>query len=349
MYNKEKGQEMEQHIDSQIEDLLYSYFKGDIDEPGKQQLAEWLAADPSHKDIWNRHSEQWAIAASLYFMENEKNDFETNFSHLIKAEKQKHLHVVWRKWRNIAAVVLALISVGISAYYWGMENIVVEPQEILSELPARIITPMGSRSEVVLPDGTHVWMNSGTKLSFIYDKKEMVRNATLDGEAYFEVARDTSRPFVVQTKKLQVKVLGTKFNMKAYSEDHLENVSLLSGRVNVSLEQNMEKEYELFPNNQLNLNVETDDINLQPFSGADVIAWIHGEYRFSNLKFQQIAKDLERKYGVEIIIKSKRLANESFSGVFPADYSLEQIFREIDVEHRYVWFEKNKQWIIREK
>lgn len=335
--------------DPPIEDLIYSYFKGDIDQAGKKQLAEWLATDPSHKAIWNTYSERWAIASSPFFMEKEEEDFKAHFSSLPKTRKQSHRPFNGWMWYSIASSVLLCLAISISFYSGKQKKAPAETPQLAAEMPARIVTPLGSRTEAILPDGTHVWLNSGTELSFRYDKRKGVREAVLDGEAYFEVMRDTLHPFVVETKELSVKVLGTKFNVKAYSRDESENVSLLSGRVNVSVDQNRSTEYMLLPHHQLNLNVEDQNVELHSFLGNEVIAWIEGGYGFTNLKFEQIVKDLERKYRTEIIVKSKRLGNQTFSGFFPPDYTLQQIFSEIDVERKYVWIKRNNQWIIREK
>lgn len=338
-----------QSVDPSIEDLLYSYFKGEIDTAAKNQLAEWLAADPSHQQIWNAYSERWAIAASPYFMEKEEEDFKTRFSSLLSAGKPRRRRLNGWKWYSIASSILLCLAIGVSFYSGKLKKTPAETPQLTAERPARIVTPLGSRTEAILPDGTHVWLNSGTELSYVYDKQKGVRQAALDGEAYFEVMRDTLRPFIVQTKGLSVKVLGTKFNVKAYSRDESENVSLLSGRVNVSVDQDRSTEYMLLPHHQLNLDVEARNVELHSFLGNEVIAWIDGGYGFTNLKFEQIAKDLERKYGTEIVLKSKRLGNQTFSGFFPPDYTLQQIFSEIDVERKYVWFKRNNQWIIREK
>lgn len=339
-----------QSVDPLLEELVYSYFNGDINEAGKQQLAEWLAADPSHQEVWNTYSERWAIAASPFFMEKEKEDFQTCFSSLVRSGQPKKRRLNGWMWYSIASTVLICLMIGVSLYSGKKKSLSAEALTVTAEWPARIVTPLGSRSEAILSDGTHVWLNSGTELSFIYDKRQGVRKASLDGEAYFEVMRDTLRPFIVQTKELSVKVVGTKFNVKAYSNDESENVSLLSGCVNVSLDQMQSTDdYMLLPHNQLNLDVEAKNVEIHSFAGTDAIAWIEGGYGFTNLKFRQIVKDLERKYGVEIILWSKRLADQTFSGFFPSDYTLPQIFKEIDVERRHVWYKRNNRWIIREK
>lgn len=338
-----------QSADSSIEELIYAYFQGDINEAGKKQLAEWLAADPVHAKMWDIYSERWAIAASPFFMEKEKEDFDTRFASLVRTGGTTRRRLNGWQWYSVASTVLLCLTIGVALYSGKIKEEPAVAVQSTTEGPARICTSPGSRTEAVLPDGTHVWLNSATKLSFVYDREQGMRKASLDGEAYFEVKQDTLRPFIVQTKELSVKVLGTKFNVKAYSGDDLENVSLLSGRVNVSVDRDRSTEYMLLPHNQLNLDVEARNVELHSFLGTEAIAWIEGGYGFTNLKFHQIVKDLERKYGVEIILKSRRLANQTFSGFFPDGYTLTQIFSEMDVERRHVWFKQNNRWIIREK
>lgn len=338
-----------QSAGSSIEELIYAYFQGDINEAEKKQLAEWLAADPSHGALWDTYSERWAIAASPFFMEKEKEDFDTRFASLLQGGPPARRRLNGWQWYSIASTVLICLAIGVALYSGKTKEAPAAAPLWIAEGPARITTPAGSRTEAVLPDGTHVWLNSATKLSFVYDRQQRMRKASLDGEAYFEVRQDSLRPFIVQTKELSVKVLGTKFNVKAYSEDDLENVTLLSGQVNVSVDRDRSTEYMLFPHNQLNLDVKACNVELHSFLGTEAIAWIEGGYGFSNLKFHQIVKDLERKYGVEILLKSSRLSNQTFSGFFPDGYTLPQIFSEMDVERRHVWFKRNNRWIIREK
>lgn len=333
---------MNEKCDTQIENLLVAYFSGKTTPPEEEKLWEWLQSDPTHAAIWQQKSEEWALMHSTYFMEKEEVDWQRVRP---LAARQTPFQLWWQRGWKVAASLLLLLGMGLASYQFGLHQ---TQQKMTSEVKIEVTTPPGSRSEMTLPDGTHVFLNAGSHLSYRFDAHQQQRMVFLNGEAYFDVNRDTLRPFVVETSGLSVKVLGTKFNVRAYANDLMEDVALLSGHVEVwSTEIN--EPVELLPNNRLSLDRSTSGIELSTFEGEDMLAWMQGELKFSRQTFEEIAKTLERKFGVSIRIESPTLAEESFSGGFPAEYTLEQILQDVDVEHRYTWQQQKNVWIIRDR
>ena len=212
-------------------------------------------------------------------------------------------------------------------------------------------TPMGAQTKVVLPDQSVVWVNAGSTLRYGSDFNTNGRSVQLDGEAYFEITRDSLKPFIVKSKKLDIKVLGTRFNVKAYGMDEMTDVTLVSGKVNVSLRDEVAHagDVTLTPNRKLSFNKQTNKVRVSEVDAKDALSWMDGSLKFSEQPFMSIAKDLERKFNVRIRVESDLLRKEIFSGSFTKDYSLDKILREVDVDHKYVWTRSGDEIIIKDK
>lgn len=330
-----------------IEELLFGYFAGDLTEEQEKELLMWLEADKENKKVLFEMADWWATAHVPLFSSTMKTDFEKHFGDLTRPERPvARKRNLWVAWRNVAAVTLLLVSVGIGSYRLGSRH-VDQTQPAYFET----VTPMGSQSKVILPDQSVVWVNSGSSLRYSKDFNKKDREIYLEGEAYFEVARDTLKPFLVKSDVLSVRVLGTRFNVKAYKDDQTIDVSLVSGRVNVRLEDEMVHagEVELQPDRMLSYDKETDRVEMKKINGRDAYDWTNGTLRFEEKNFVQIAKDLERKYNLRICIESEKLKKEVFTGSFSGYYTLDDVLREVDVEHKYEWKQTKDELVIKDK
>ena len=336
-----------QRKNEHIEDLLYSYFVGELTEEQEKELLVWLEADEENKKVLFEMAEWWATAHVPLYASNMKADFEKHFGSLMQSEHpEAKKRSLWTTWSKVAAVGLLLISVGIGSYQLGHRDL-NDTQLAYFET----VTPMGSQSKVILPDQSVVWVNAGSSLRYSKDFNKKDREIDLEGEAYFEVARDTLKPFLVKSDVLSVRVLGTKFNVKAYKDDQTIDVSLVSGKVNVRLDDEMEHkgEVELHPNRMLRYNKETDRVEMKEIEGRNAYDWTNGTLRFEEKTFAEIAKDLERKYDLHIHIVSDKLKKEVFTGSFSGYYTLDDVLREVDVEHKYTWKQTANELVIRDK
>ena len=181
--------------------------------------------------------------------------------------------------------------------------------------------PYGKRFDVVLSDGTHIFLNSGTTLRYpvAFVRKEH-RTVFLNGEAYFDVAKDAEHPFVVNTNGLDIKVLGTKFNVSHYAEDKGINTVLVEG--SVELHKNDEPHGKdrnpllLKPGfmarwDRVGNEIEVENVNTRLYT-----AWIEGKLVFRNTSFRRIRQTLERKYNVTIENRNKELEEQLFDATF---------------------------------
>ncbi len=211
-----------------------------------------------------------------------------------------------------------------------------------------IYVPTGQRVNITLSDGTNVWLNARTKIVYpaVFDKS--ARKVTVDGEAYFDVAKDKKRPFIVETGKCDMEVLGTKFNVEGYSDKDDFEVTLMEGSVRVASRIGLGDTLTLKPDSKACLQkdgklkvVSVDDYN--PYR------WKEGLICFRNESFLSIMNDLEKYFGVSIVVENKNVLKYYFTGKFRQadgiDYALRVLQR--DIRFRYERDDENQIIYIR--
>lgn len=156
----------------------------------------------------------------------------------------------------------------------------------------------GEKRHLLLPDSSEVWLNAGTVLKYSERFADARRQVYLDGEACFSVRKNAEKPFIVQTSRLSVKVLGTRFNVKAYSADERITTTLSSGKVEVSTPSHSPRI--LKPNEQLTYDKRTSHIGIARVPAADAEGWMTGKLIFTDASLAEIQQTLERRYNVVI-------------------------------------------------
>lgn len=178
--------------------------------------------------------------------------------------------------------------------------------------------PYGKRFELELSDGTQILLNSGSVISYpeVFSE-DSIRKVTLSGEAYFDVTHDENRPFVVEAADLNIKVLGTSFNVAAYPEDQTTDVVLVRGSVGMFEDQHeLKKQNILSPGFKGSFNRESKSITKQEVETDVYTSWRDGRIVFRNMSFGNILKKLERHFGYKIEIENERLKEEEFNANF---------------------------------
>jgi ferric-dicitrate binding protein FerR (iron transport regulator) len=248
---------------------------------------------------------------------------------------------------RIAAVALVLIGLTIFLYFGLTKRNIktIESQYVTA------IAPKSQKSQLILADGTKVWLNSGTTLKYKMDYGNVDRKIYLEGEAYFEVAKNPSKPFLVYASNIVVKAIGTSFNVKCYLEDNIIETTLVEGKVQVTKSNNNTvnesvylnpKERAIFNRLDNKLVVTTErkvdkdekdkDLStysyIQPKSIQSVISWKNEELIFENEPFEELTKRLERWYNVKIrVLDVKVNQKNSYTGKFVNNESLEQVLK----------------------
>ncbi|MDQ6610580.1 MAG: FecR family protein, partial [Bacteroidota bacterium] len=197
---------------------------------------------------------------------------------------------------------------------------------------AEVFTRPGSRTKLILPDGSEVWLNAGSRLTYQQPFGDATRSVNLIGEAFFDVVK-SNKPFIIYTGGVQIKVLGTAFNVRSYPNEKKIETSLVRGRVEVTLDKSPEKKYILKPNEKLTLNTDDEIVgnnhkklppplavvsNLRYLDSTTIAetSWVENKLVFVDESFDDIAKRMERWYGVTIIFKNDKVKNERLTGVF---------------------------------
>ena len=214
-------------------DLIIRYLDGFASLEEKKELLYWLKSSDENRDYFIQIRDLWLACDSAMATDAEIDiALKRMRNRLIFARQKTVSPKRFRiQWQQVAATFLVLISVGYGFY--SKKRIVETVQEIVVQ--NQLITATGSKGQFILPDSTIVWLNSGSKLVYPEHFEKDRRVVTLEGEAYFQVAKNKSRPFVVQAKDLDIEVLGTSFNIASHAMlDKVETV-LLSGSIKANI------------------------------------------------------------------------------------------------------------------
>ena len=232
---------------------------------------------------------------------------------------------------KIAAVFAITVACG--TYFYKSEI------RKIGEAMNTIKVPAGQRANLTLPDGTNVWLNARSEMCYPAAFTGNKREITLDGEAYFEVTHNDDKPFVVQTNKCNVEVLGTKFNVEAYSDSEDFCTSLMEGSVRVSDKGNPSESLVLAPNQQVSwIN---GHLRSKPIADFDPFRWKEGLICFKSMHFKELMSRFEKCYGIHIIIENPKLADYICSGKFRISDGIDKALRILQKDAKYT-FERNK-------
>jgi hypothetical protein len=181
-----------------------------------------------------------------------------------------------------------------------------------------IEVPRGGQYQVILHDGTHVWLNSGSTLKYPTNFNEKTRNVTLTGEAYFEVAKNKEQPFIVNAKNINVQVVGTHFNIMAYDNEQSINTTLLEGSIKVSTKTESKM---LIPGQEA---IVRDSIQLVNANIEEAVAWKNAEFLFKDADIQLVMRQIERWYNVKVIYSGEK-SLKHFNGKIPRDTGIKKL------------------------
>lgn len=272
---------------------LYIFFAGKASEKQKLAIKQWAESSPENYDTLCREKQMYDAGILLA-----DEDLISN-----QGEKTMVLRVVNYAVRIAAIMLLAITSFTIYKYQALVRN---------SYLMQTVNVPAGQRINLILADSTSVWLNSNTKLSYPTAFAGNQRIVELDGEAYFEVSPDKKRPFSVHTSKGDVRVLGTHFNLEAYSNADVLKTSLFEGKVQVRLKGN---NIYLKPDQML-LSYTNGKMYLKDIVDYDQFRWREGLICVKNTKFKDVMETFTKYFGDSIVIQNKKLEKYKYTGKF---------------------------------
>lgn len=302
------------------EDLLIRYLTHRCTPVEIKDVNKWVATDQANADWLFEMERIWSLKNELRFSHKREIEdayklflfsLQKNSSYKKDYPPKRSLSFSWLKYA-VAIFLIGLLSMNLYLMF--------DEEEVRMN---EIEVPNGQRVSLVLSDGTRVWLNSRSKFTYPSVFAAKSRNVKLEGEGFFEVAHNKKIPFIVQSDLVFVRVLGTKFNMKAYL-DEPSSVTLSEGKVEVVTNDNTHQMI-LKPNEQATYTKEAGFVKAQVLNAEVARSWTLGEAAYINKRLDEITSDLERKFNVRIHIKDKSLASEIFTCRFKEGATIEQV------------------------
>jgi ferric-dicitrate binding protein FerR (iron transport regulator) len=305
---------MEQEL-NHIDILIGNYLSGESTLAEKQELMNWIAQSPENKKHFDENQRIWEKSHSYFSNADVVADQLKIKDRIIQQLASQPKTISLSQWIYRVAAILALPIMLAIGWYAGSGS---SRETSMCEVTA----PKGQISKCVLADGTQIWLNAGSTLKYEPTLSGKIREVKLDGEAYFKVAKNKHKPFVVTTKYAQVKVLGTVFNLKAYSDDNHVETTLEEGSVEFSLNGSTATPVELKPGEQVVLNTSDQKLTMSKVETYLHTAWKDGKYVFKDADLKTIITELERLYDVRIHLENDSLKQLHFRGMFEYEQNI---------------------------
>jgi len=316
--------------------LITRYLTGEANPDEIIELQKWLGATKDNskyfqelKNIWDNsepfESKTMIDTVKAYSIIKQRIAFRSPVANF------------WANWKKIAAVLLIPLILGNILYFSSRpKNYSSQREPVYNELFAAF----GTRSALKLSDGTSVWLNSGSSIKYPDRFIGNRRTVFLKGEAYFEVESDLKKPFIVETSSLKVKATGTKFNVSGYVSSNEEEVTLVSGKVEVSLNNDKKnaKTSKLDIDQQFSLNKANGTTLISNVDTYKYISWKDGKLIFRNEPLINVVKKISQVFNIDIEIKGKELQNYCYRATFQ-DESLAEILKLLKISSPIDYFE----------
>ncbi len=355
--------------------LLISYITGNATGEEKILIDTWLQENDENKQILAEVSDIWD-ASSLHSDHHVNSNIQYQ---KLRSRIRKSNYVLGRAKpviRYAAIIILSLVLGGLITHFYDIGETVNNNDETIT----RITAPMGSKTNLLLPDGTEVWLNAGSSLSYSDQyAMHLEREVKLDGEAYFKVAENKEKPFAVIAEEVIIRALGTSFNVKAYTDEPVISATLVEGKIAIASINKKEDEIILKPNEQIEINRENFQVNRPtginnnvaedktmskqpvqlPLKKKEIsiksnintlphTSWKDNKWIIENEELSSLARKLERRYAISIKFYNEKLKKIRFTGTLMEE-SLEQVLEVISfaspvvyrIEGANVYFDSN--------
>jgi transmembrane sensor len=298
--------------------LILRLFSGETDATEKNTISDWLSQSAENTKLYYDLKEIWLSAgvqvnADHYHLEDAIRKFREKINGPKVQQKNNFSLIIFLKY---AAIVILFLGLPIS-YYFGTQNSTAQ------QSMTTITCAFGDKSTVTLPDSSKVWLNSGSKLTFNSDFKREGRKVILEGEAYFSVSKDKKNPFRVKTTGIDIEVLGTEFNLKAYPDDKLVSTTLVEGSLQIS---SNHQNTIIKPNQKLVFDKKTGTMKLKELADtSNDTDWKEGRLIFRNESLEELKPKLERWFDVDIVFDDEIVKRRRFTGVLERESILEVV------------------------
>lgn len=320
--------------------LLVKYLRNEADSSEVDQVEQWVSEHPDNRKSLEELYCTLFVADRMAVMD--AVDTEASLKALKARLRAREVSVpvsrpvvrpMWRYAGAVAAFVAGVIlTVGIGLGF-SMDK--------MSEYV--LVTAGGQRAQTVLPDGSKVWLNGSTRLTYHHDWWSTKRRVTLDGEAYFEVEKSGISTFSVTAKGITTRVLGTKFNVRAREGEDNVSTTLFQGKVSMLSPKSPEEGYLLKPGQTMRINTSDYSTELKEFdTPSEVLLWINGKLDFKQYSLSRITDILETLYDVNFVYEDELLKEECFTGQFATDDTPESILNVLKYTGKFTYRKDGK-------
>lgn len=309
------------------EEVLVAFLKGELDAAEAEAVEAWYDRSAANRRMLGQ------VYYILYVSDRINDAAGIDVERSLRQFKRR-MHAGRRISLRRSAVRIAAAAVVASVLLAGGLTTVLLSKRLAQ--PVTVVTQLGERSQVVLPDGTKVWLNSSSSVEYVAPFFSRQRRVKMEGEAYFEVEHDRRAPFVVSTNGLDVEVLGTRFNIRNDDNDHRVTTVLLEGAVKASASGHGQASVRLHPAQQLVFDTRTHAMRLTDCPSAErSINWIDGRFCFEHDTFGEIVAELKRYYNVDIRFMDTRLRDMRFSGNFRVEDGIYHIMSVLQLTYKF--------------
>lgn len=330
-----------------IDQLIAKYLSGNASQDEIRELEEWKAASGNNLSVFQADAQAWENSAD-YLTEGALQTDREN----IQAEIIKHQFTRIAKyrlltsWLRIASVLIIPMLLAGAWYFWRPAG-----KDTPDNQYCTISSPKGNVARCTLPDGSEVWVNSGSTVKYntaLFNKD--LRELSIEGEAYFEVAKDKSRPFRVITPAASIRVTGTSFNVRAYAEDQTIEAVLTEGSIEMKLNNKVSQLVKLVPGERAVYNTGEMEMVITKVNPHEYGSWRNGEVVFDNATLNDLLKELSRIYDIKFYLEDKDMGNTRFKGMFSYDSDLIDALEKIKRTSGIDYLIRNKEvWLSRER
>lgn len=300
-------------------ETIGKYLTGKETGEERDQLKKWITQNDKNPQIFNNLKKEQEIAGTIdqYERYNKDKAWKTYINRLASISLQRSL----LRWKVAAVFFFLLASAGVISYMANQSAGNLSSSQIYTT----VSTNNGQTSKVTLPDHSVVWVNSGTTLSYNSGFGLQNRDIKLSGQAYFQVERNEKIPLVVDCNNLQVKVLGTKFDVSAYPKNKEINVVLESGSVELLSSNDKSFDYLLKPGEMARFNNLNNELKIEKADTYKFTSWKDGVLIFKNDPMPEVFEKLERWYNIDIDIKSSKVEHQIFNATI-VNENVDEIF-----------------------
>ena len=361
-----------------IYELIARQLSGEATPAELEELHSYLRQHGEDQYVHDILLSYWSQHPDM--LQEEEGDEEERFQRILQAStapetitlpitEHSTRTIPLRRWLSYAAAVIVLAGSAFFIYRYATGKPLNTPSIAANNTMSEVVARPGSRTKLVLPDGTQVWLNAESRITYQHNFNQSFREVTLEGEAFFDVTHNAAKPFIVHTSGINIKVLGTAFNVKSYASDETIETTLLRGSIEV-VKQNdpTAPKVILRPNEKLVFNkkdlLETDGTKQQvaatvqpaiaithlpadiPDSIIKETSWRYNKLDFNGDSFEELAEKMERWYDVHISFSNERLKRYRLKGSFEKE-TLVQALEALKLINKFEYEVDGKEVVIK--